>query len=256
MRLDQFRERLRGRYKSVSSTMLFRRPFTMRNTVPLISFTFDDFPRSALLTGGRILENHGIAGAYYTSLGCMGQNGPSGELFILQDLKDLVDKGHELGCHTYSHLNAWETSTREFVRSIKQNKKALTELFPGAEFRTLSYPLEHPRPLTKRRASKEFRGCRGGGQKINHGTIDLNFMSAYFLDRRREDLDRVKSLIDENSKIRGWLIFGTHDVCDEPSLYGCTPGYFEEVVRHSVKSGATIRPVAYVLESLLAGDNP
>ena len=256
MRLDRFLKRLKGRYKSVSSTRLFRRPLMMRNTVPLISFTFDDFPRSALLTGGRILERNGVAGTYYTALGCMGHDSPSGELFVLQDLKGLVAKGHELGCHTYSHLNAWETGTREFMESVRQNKRALAELLPEAEFQTLSYPLEYPRPFTKKRVAREFHGCRGGGQKINAGTIDLNFLSAFFLDKRREDLDRVKGLIDENAERRGWLIFGTHDVCDKPSPYGCTPGYFEKVVHYSLQSGAMIKPVALVLESLLAGDEP
>jgi peptidoglycan/xylan/chitin deacetylase (PgdA/CDA1 family) len=44
----------------------------MRNREPMISFTFDDFPRSALHVAGRILEDHGIAGTYYVSLGLMG----------------------------------------------------------------------------------------------------------------------------------------------------------------------------------------
>lgn len=250
MGLGQFRERLRGRFKRVSSDLFFRRLRMMGNTVPSISFTFDDFPRSALLTGGTILENYGLAGTYYASLGCMGQGSPSGDLFLLQDLMDLVDKGHELGCHTFAHLDAWETSTREFMASVAQNRKALTKLLPRAEFNTLSYPLDHPRPLTKRRVAQEFRACRGGGQKINHGRIDLNVLSAYFLDRRREDLDRVKSVIDENADIRGWLIFGTHDVCENPSPFGCTPDYFEAVVRHAVKSGAIVAPVARALESL------
>jgi peptidoglycan/xylan/chitin deacetylase (PgdA/CDA1 family) len=252
MRLNRFRERLSGRYRSASSKWLFRRPLTMRNAVPYISFTFDDFPRSALLTGGRILEGHGVAGTYYVSLGCVGQDSPSGELFVQRDFEDLVGRGHELGCHTYSHLNAWETSTRDFMKSIEQNQRALTGLVPGAEFKTLSYPVEYPRPFTKRRAGKEFLGCRGGGQRINHGTIDLNFMSAFFLDRRRDDLGRMRGLIDGNAEMRGWLIFGTHDVRKEPSPYGCTPDYFEEVVRYSIKSGAAIKPVAQVLESLLA----
>lgn len=255
MRLDQFRERLSGRYRSATSQWLFRRLLMMRNKVPYISYTFDDFPRSALLTGGKILEAHGISGTYYVSLGCMGQDSPSGELFVRQDLEELVGRGHEPGCHTYSHLNAWETSTRDFAKSLEKNRRALSELVPGAEFRTLSYPVEYPRPLTKRMAGKGFLGCRGGGQRINHGMVDLNFMSAFFLDRRRDDLDRVRRLIDRNNEMRGWLIFGTHDVRKEPSPFGCPPEYFEEIVRHSVKSGAAVKPVAQVLESLLAAVN-
>jgi len=252
MSLHQFHERIRGRYKSVLPDLLFRRPLAMKSAVPIISFTFDDFLRSALLTGGPILENFGIAGTYYASLGCMGQKGPSGELFVLQDLRELIDKGHELGCHTYSHLNAWKTSTHDFVVSIDQNREALSEYLPGAEFRTFSYPIDPPRPFTKRRVSNKFRCCRGGGQKYNHGTLDLNILHAYFLDKRRENLGKAIDLIDENAAVCGWLIFATHDVCDNPSPYGCTPDYFEEIVRHSLKSGATILPVTRALELVSA----
>ena len=53
----------------------------MGNDRPLISFSFDDFPRSALFTGGALLEQYGVAGTYYASLGLMGKTSPTGEIF-------------------------------------------------------------------------------------------------------------------------------------------------------------------------------
>ena len=48
---------------------LFGRRLTqMPNVGPLISFTFDDFPRSALWRGGTILRERGFVGTYYVSL--------------------------------------------------------------------------------------------------------------------------------------------------------------------------------------------
>jgi peptidoglycan/xylan/chitin deacetylase (PgdA/CDA1 family) len=253
MAISRFRKRVEGRLKNVWPYLLYRRPLTMKNAVPVISFTFDDFLHSALRTGGAILEDHGIAGTYYASLGCLGQDGPSGALFDLQDLRDLVAKGHELGCHTYSHLNAWETGTRAFADSVARNRQALAEMVPGAEFRTLSYPIDRPRPRTKRRVGRQFDCCRGGGQKINRGTIDLNILNAYFLDKRREDLDEAIRLIDENAAARGWLIFATHDVQDRPSPFGCRPGFFEKIVRRAASSGAAILPVARALDAVDPG---
>ena len=54
----------------------------MRNAQPLISFTFDDFPRSALTVGGEILERHGARGTYYASLGVMGKYEAAGLMFV------------------------------------------------------------------------------------------------------------------------------------------------------------------------------
>ena len=41
-------------------------------------------------------------------------------------------------------------------------------------------------------------GRRGGGQKFNIGTIDLNQLSAYFLEKSRNNLQAVKDIIDRN----------------------------------------------------------
>lgn len=215
---------------------------------PLISFTFDDFPRSALIAGGEILKSFGSAGTYYASLGLLGGGSPSGQIFDLDDLKRTLGDGHELGCHTYSHCNAWETGTKEFEESIVQNGAALSRLIPGAEFKSLSYPISHPRPFTKRVVSKRFLCSRGGGQKLNAGRTDLNQLSAFFLEKVNGNIGPVKELIDLNNKVRGWIIFATHDVSREHGPYGCTPEFFKEVVEYSVKSGARVLPVVKALK--------
>src|SRR5450631_1280171 len=98
-----FRLRLKGYYQRKSARLLFRKPFLIRLQQPLISFTFDDFPRSALLVGGSILNNVGLAATYYASLGLIGKEAPSGQIFVADDLATLFDQGHELGCHTFAH---------------------------------------------------------------------------------------------------------------------------------------------------------
>ena len=218
---------------------------------PIISFTFDDFPRSALLTGGAILEQFGLRGTYYASFGLMGRTAPTGEIFVPEDLSALVARGHELGCHTFAHCHSWDTKTKEFERSLFENRVALETLLPGAVFRTFSYPISPPRPHTKRMVGQRFACARGGGQTFNVGTTDLNYLRAYFLEKTRHDRNAIKSLIEQNRAACGWLIFATHDVCHAPTPYGCTPDFFEDIVECSVRSGARIVPVAEALDSLL-----
>lgn len=220
----------------------------IRAARPVISFTFDDFPRTALLTGGAILNRLGASGTYYTALGLLGQDSPSGELFVQEDLRKALDGGHELGCHTFSHYDSWQTKPEIFEDSIVQNRVALSELVAGAQFKSFSYPLSSPRPTIKRAAAKHFLCCRGGGQTLNVGTVDLNQLSAYFLEKAEGDILTVKGLIDRNKSERGWIIFATHDVSPNPSPYGCTPEFFEDVVQYALASGARILPVAKALE--------
>jgi glycosyltransferase involved in cell wall biosynthesis/peptidoglycan/xylan/chitin deacetylase (PgdA/CDA1 family) len=216
----------------------------------LISFTFDDFPRSALLTGGAILNRFGRAGTYYASLGLVGKETPSGQIFFPDDLTTLVEQGHELGCHTFSHCDSWATATKTFENSIVQNRAALDRLFPYAEFKTFSYPISLPRPNTKAKIADHFLCCRGGGQTFNTGKVDLNQLSAFFLEKSRGNFQAVKDLIDRNRQACGWLIFATHDISDTHTAFGCTPEFFERVVRYAISSGAEIVPVVEALEVL------
>jgi len=104
--------------------------------------------------------------------------------------------------------------------------------------------------MTKAKIAKYFQCCRGGGQTVNVGTADLNQLSAYFLEQSRHNIQAIKDLIDHNRRVRGWLIFATHDVSDNPTPYGCTPELFENVVQYAVSSGARILPVIRALEAL------
>jgi len=217
---------------------------------PLISFTFDDFPRSALLTGGAILNRLGLAGTFYAALGLVGKETASGRIFDLDDLTTLFEQGHELGCHTYSHCDSWNTDPRTFEDSIVKNRTALKEILPNAEYMSFSYPIEMPQPLTKGRVAPYFLSCRGGGQTLNSGRSDLNQLAAYFLEKSRDNIQAIKDIIDRNRQERGWLVFATHDISDSPTPFGCTPEFFENVVRYAVSSGAQILPVDKAIEAL------
>src|SRR5438874_616482 len=123
--LAQLWHRLEGRAKREAAVRLARRPARLRNTGPVISFTFDDFPVSALRQGGAILKKFGLAGTYYAALGLMGQDAVAGRIFNEEHLSELVNDGHELGCHTFDHCNAWETDPATFEESILRNQRAL-----------------------------------------------------------------------------------------------------------------------------------
>src|SRR5262249_45208109 len=65
--------------------------------------------------------------------------------------------------------------------------------------------------------------------------------------------EAIKQTVDGNVRAKGWLIFATHDVCDQPTRFGCSPSLFEEVVRYSINSGATVLPVSRALNLINAG---
>ena len=76
-----------------------------------VSFTFDEFPSSAVNSGGKIIAEIGTAATFYAT------SGPSAdERYSKYDLDTLLAEGHELGCHTDSHLRVGRVPGRTFER--------------------------------------------------------------------------------------------------------------------------------------------
>jgi peptidoglycan/xylan/chitin deacetylase (PgdA/CDA1 family) len=171
-------------------------------------------------------------------------------MFSVEDVKSLLEEGHELGCHTFDHCDSWKTKPTIFEGSVVKNRRALEEILPGASFRTLAYPISEPHPLIKRRLSRCFLCCRSGGPSPNLDIIDLNALGACFVEQNRKNPEALKELIDRNCRERGWLVFATHDISNSPTPYGCTPGLFEDIVGYAVDSGARVLPVAEALVML------
>lgn len=243
--------RITGKYHRTLAERFCQRIVAIKTSVPIISFTFDDAPRTAFTTGGDILRSFSARATFFVSLGLLGSETEVGSIGSRDDLLHAMEEGDELGCHTFDHWDTWQTTPEKFMESVVRNKQALDRIFPGKCFKTFAYPISEPRPAVKCRLEKYFICCRGGGQVPNVGMADLNLLKAFFLDRRNKiDIHLVRKLIDYNTSCRGWLIFATHDVTESPSPYGCTPKLFGEVVEYAARSGALLLPVGKGCEKL------
>ncbi len=217
---------------------------------PIVSFTFDDYPQSAWTVAGRILNDHDVHGTYYTALGLMDQTSRIGKLYTRDDLLATHDDGHEIACHTYSHPNLRRTPVRNCVDDIEKNLAELRRLVPNGSLQNFSYPSGSISIGNKRALTPRFDTLRGVEDGINTGVIHLNLLRArriYDADGSAET-DRI--WVDQNAARCGWLIFYTHDVCDEPSDVGCTPRRFETAVRAALESSAEVLTVAEAYQRL------
>jgi peptidoglycan/xylan/chitin deacetylase (PgdA/CDA1 family) len=240
-----FLARVRGKYRRTLAGRLARRLLPLRNTQPIVSFTFDDAPMSAFIRGREILESYGARGTYFVSLGLLGATTEVGPIASPEELFAAREAGHELGCHTYDHLDAWLVPPDRYVASIEANSQALQQLCPDAMFATFAYPKSGATLATKREAARRFECCRGGGQSPNVDVADLALLKACFLDRRTGlDVPAARSLIDYNADRRGWLIFATHDISHTPTPFGIAGNAFDAIVAYAARTGAALLPVA------------
>jgi peptidoglycan/xylan/chitin deacetylase (PgdA/CDA1 family) len=240
----------RVRVQRILAGHLARRLASRDAPSPMISFTFDDFPRSALHAGGKQLTEHGLKGTYYASLGLMGQTTELGPMFTRDDLVELLATGHELACHTLGHTSCLAADTAGFLDSCRENRRQAGVLLQGYQLRNMSFPYGHVGLMTKRALRSAYETCRSTEPGINLDPVDLSFLRANPMYSRNE-VTTLKRLMDANCRANGWLVLYTHDVAERPSPYGCTPQLLEQVLRHAAESGAEVLPICQAVSRFL-----
>src|SRR5438552_12044235 len=132
--LESFMKRARGKVHRTLATRLHRRELQLAAKQANISFTFDDAASTAFGAGAAILEAHGARGTYYMSLGLLSTTSEIGPIAEPEDLERAVERGHELGCHTFDHHDAWYTDRASYIASVDRNRAALQGILPGHAF--------------------------------------------------------------------------------------------------------------------------
>jgi peptidoglycan/xylan/chitin deacetylase (PgdA/CDA1 family) len=220
------------------------------NRGPIVTFSFDDFPRTALTNGASIVERFGGRATYYVTMGLMDTDNHLGEHFHCADLRSLIDRGHELASHTFSHLSAQRTDFKVFSQDVEHCEKAIRESIAVGPSKNFAYPYGEVTLAAKRKLGPRMRSCRGTCSGFNGPEVDLNLLHANSLYGDVDQAETAKQLILENESRRSWLIFYSHDVASEPSRFGCTPGLLEAVVSFAAERGARMMTVAEVVAEL------
>lgn len=243
---------LRSQLGSVRRSLLsalYRRSMRLGDRGPIVSFTFDDFPRSAYSAGGAILEAHGARGTYYVTCGLMNIANDLGELCVAEDLHSLTERGHELGTQTFHHSSCRAVSLAAFRDDVQMGLKAVEEIV-GHNSTNFAYPYGHVTLRSKKTLGPALASSRSIIPGFNGPEIDLNLLRANRLYGDVDQSQHAADLIRQNAEQKTWLIFYTHDVRSSPSQYGCTPALFESAVSCAAKSGSRILTVEQVLAEI------
>ncbi|VIO77135.1 hypothetical protein CI1B_69580 [Bradyrhizobium ivorense] len=197
--------------------------FRLHNATPMVTFSFDDLPKSAATLGADILESYGARGTFYVSGGLVGIDAPDWATGSADDVVSLYRRGHEIGCHTFSHRRACDLDETSLAGEIARNRTYFHSLDPTMTVDSFAYPFGYGSYARKYQLKSEFRTCRSIVPGVNSGEVDLQFLRAMPLIDRQTSHERIEQAFDEAASTNGWLIFYSHDVDEAPSLYGCSP---------------------------------
>jgi peptidoglycan/xylan/chitin deacetylase (PgdA/CDA1 family) len=237
-----------ARRQTICSLHTRRVPWGSRG--PVVSFTFDDFPRTAFTTGGAILRSLDAGGTYYTAPGLMDTTNHLGEQFHAEDVHSLLRDGHELASHTFSHISCRKVSSSIYSDDVDHGRQAILELAGTADSGNFAYPYGDVTLNSKKTLGPKLCSSRSIFPGLNGPDVDLNLLLANSLYGDIDQQLKAKNLIIENERQRNWLIFYTHDVQPTPSVYGCTPSLLESTAVFAIERGCRILPVRDVLAEL------
>lgn len=226
---------------------VFRRTLRMCNRRPIVSFTFDDAPRSAFTKGAAILEKAGGCGTFYVCGGLCDTTADGMEFMRSTDLSQLKNRGHELACHTFSHVRVPSLSRTGFAAELDRNQRFVDSACGDVMLRNFSYPFGDVSPASRLSAQSRFSSCRGITAGVNHGMVDLGLLQAVSIYDRAFDRKMVERHIDQAKQSNGWLIFYTHDIDERPSPYGTSPQLLDELAQWISKLGIAILTVRNAL---------
>lgn len=254
MKRDLMRVTLAARLVREMRGFLCTRPAKVDWPGGVVSFTFDDFPRSAWVNGGAILEQYDRRGTYYAAMGMAGTENNLGPMFDLDDLRAAHAHGHEIACHTYRHRDCGRLMPSDIADEIDRNAVALAQALGAPAIDNFAYPFGGVSLSAKSELATRFASCRGTGRGINQGTVDLADLFSTSLYSHNFDRERLCQLIDDAQAGSGWLIFYTHDVAEDPSPFGCTPEQFQSIVAYAAEN-VPVLPVREVLTGLGVAGN-
>mgnify|MGYP003111976772 CR=1 FL=1 len=242
---------LAGKWRRLSARLFERDPLRFSAQKLTVSFTFDDFPKSAVEHGATELERHGWRGTWYAAAGFAGGENHHGALFDAADINRLSEAGHEIACHTHSHLDIAAASLEAVQAEIEQNRDALAAMGYRGSLPAFAYPFGEATPRAKRALSGRYETLRGVQPGINRSGDDRHLLKAVGIDGGDAGIARALSFIEDGRNAPGWLIFFAHDIRAEPTPWGCTPDQFREVCDAVARSDADVMPVTEAYRSLV-----
>lgn len=237
---------LKGKFRRRWARRVVRRPLELALDHPIVSVTFDDAPLSAVETGAEVLERYGARGSYYVCAGLEGRPGHMGNYAQMADYAALAERGHEIACHTFSHLDCGKADAAEIQADIERNTDALSRIDVQAIH--FAYPYGDVSPQAKRALSGRYGSLRALHPGLIRQGTDLNQLPAVGIEGPEGEA-HARGWIDRALAERAWLILYTHDVRENASDWGCTPAALDRLVQRALAGGARLATVGAVLAS-------
>ena len=229
-------------------------PLCLQPNKPIVSFTFDDFPKSAAENGAEIVESVNGTATYYACSSLVGKQMTTGTQFDASDIAALRASGHEIGAHTHSHLDCSKARLSDVHDDIALNVRHLEDM--GAPNITqFAYPYGETRIELKRELIKDFETARGVLAGVNTAASDRMHLRAFQLTPNPSTIQRAAAALKAAQNSPTWIVVFTHDVSRNPSPFGAHWEDLKQLANMARDIGADILSVGGAMKKMKAAND-
>ena len=203
----------------------------------VVSITFDDGLLSEY-EAARILEEYGFKGTFYIPAGLLGSDFEDNKVMNYSQVKDLYERGHEIGCHTMTHANLSTLNNAQVRHELSMCKELLKEFNP------VSFAYPYGEGTQWEYIVKEYyTSARILRQELNTKK-GFNISTLIFVHDRMERLNTLREWLGKE----GWIVLTIHGVTNTPrGLIDITPEELREILSIIKESGAQVKTVGEVI---------
>lgn len=222
----------------------------LRRQRAVISFSFDDVALSACTTGAALLQEYQARATFFVCGGLENQLEQGQLCHHGAQLQQLHRDGHEVACHTYSHLNCEVQPLSVLQADWDRNRQYLAELgIPASGF---AFPFGAYDLGSKHAAAQRFSYSRITGGGMQQGRADLHALRAQALYAGKNTDEEIRNLIAQAVEQGAWLIFYSHEVSDQPGPWGTTPAQLRFALQTARDAGCDLLNIRDAIQAYQA----
>jgi peptidoglycan/xylan/chitin deacetylase (PgdA/CDA1 family) len=209
-----------------------REPAITSNSVPLVTFVFDDGNDTDYLIARGIFAEQGAVACSAITTDWINRPG----YLTTEQIIGLRDAGWEIMSHTASHPKLTSLNEEQIDGEFARSKAVLAGM--GVPVRNVVYPKNMNNELVRTIARKYYRSGRGGAYAVNTPDTDPYYLKSYSI---KHDLARMERSIDRAYAGRSWIIFYQHEIDIKAGLIEREGKFIPGETLHFSPSGAVGR---------------
>ena len=218
----------------------------------LLSLSFDDAPASAFHAGGEILREKGAVATYFVCAGLDGLSGPMGAYGTRADALAAHEAGHEIACHTYSHMDVGAADPEDVEADLDRNASTLWSWSLPRPV-TFAYPFGDVGFASKSLAAQRFHIARALHHGLLHAGSDCAQAPAVGVEGDEGEALAHRWMTRLSQESAGWLILFSHAVQEGPTPFGMSKSALAGIIDGARDHGFEIVTVAEGARRLGAG---